>query len=130
MIVDTSAVVAIIRREAEARRVTEMIVDAEAPQMSAANYLEAGIVLDREANGLLEPELDGLLTELRIVVAPVTASQARRARDAHRNFGRGSGHPAKLNYGDCFAYALATETGRPLLYKGDDFFHAGFERLI
>ena len=59
----------------------------------------------------------------------MTAEQARIARQAYRDFGKGSGHPAKLNFGDCFAYALAMERGEPLLYKGDDFAHAGFARV-
>jgi ribonuclease VapC len=63
------------------------------------------------------------MREAAVSIEPVTTAQARIARDAYRDFGRGSGHPAQLNFGDCFAYALATETGEPLLFKGDDFGH-------
>ena len=66
---------------------------------------------------------DDLLREARIVVEPITEPQARIAREAYRDFGRGSGHPARLNFGDCFAYALARATGEPLLFKGNDFVH-------
>ena len=66
---------------------------------------------------------------LSVEIAPVTPSQAKLARQAYRDFGKGSGHPAKLNFGDCFAYALATERGEPLLYKGEDFAHAGLARV-
>ena len=67
--------------------------------------------------------VDDLLSEARIVIEPVSEAQARIARDAYRDFGRGSGHPARLNFGDCFAYALAREKSEPLLFKGDDFSH-------
>ena len=67
--------------------------------------------------------LDQFLLESRIAIASVTPEQARIARMAYRDFGRGSGHPARLNFGDCFAYALAIERNEPLLYKGDDFRH-------
>ena len=78
---------------------------------------------------MLSARLDTTLTKLGIEIVPVTAEQARLARQAYRDFGKGSGHPAKLNFGDCFAYALAAERGEPLLYKGDDFAHAGLSRV-
>ncbi len=91
--------------------------------MSAANYLESGIVTDRADDPRLGRKLDALLVEAAITIEPVTPEQARIARAAHRDFGRGSGSPARLNFGDCFAYALAIDRNEPLLYKGDDFGH-------
>src|SRR5207248_3635376 len=92
-------------------------------RMSAANYLEAAIIIDGRRDPIASRRLDDLLTELRMTIEPVTEAQAHIARQAYRDFGRGSGHPARLNFGDCFAYALARATGKPLLFKGDDFRH-------
>jgi ribonuclease VapC len=100
------------------------------PTLSAANYLEAGIVIDHERNPALSAKLDAVIAELGIEVVSVTPGQARIARQAYRDFGKGSGHKAQLNFGDCFAYALAMERGEPLLYKGDDFVHAGLTRVV
>ncbi len=97
--------------------------------MSAANYLEAGIVIDGGRDAVASSRLDIILERLSVEIVPVTQSQAKIARQAYRDFGKASGHPAKLNFGDCFAYALATERGEPLLYKGDDFAHAGLARV-
>ena len=91
--------------------------------MSAANYLEAAIVVDANRNPLLSRRLDGLMVQTDMIVEPVTREQADIARAAYRDFGRGSGHPAALNFGDCFAYALAKAMREPLLFKGDDFSH-------
>src|ERR1700686_1195635 len=90
--------------------------------MSAINYVEAGVVVDANRNALLSRRLDQLLRDVEISVEPVTLNQARIAREAYRDFGKGR-HRAGLNFGDCFAYALAKETGEPLLFKGDDFCH-------
>lgn len=89
--------------------------------MSAGNHLELGMVVDRCGDPALSRQVDKLLRTWGVVVEPVTADQTQIARGAHRDFGRGSGHPARLNFGDCFAYALATQTGQPLLYVGNDF---------
>lgn len=129
MIVDSSAIVAMLRREPEAEAMTVALVDAPKALVSAANYLEAAIVIDGERNPRASANFDALFARYGVEIAPVTPSQARIARQAYRDFGKGSGHPAKLNFGDCFAYALATETGEPLLYKGDDFAHAGLARV-
>lgn len=128
MIIDSSAIVAIVRDEAEAARLVTLIAEQSQATMSAGNYLETAIVIDRDRDPALSNGLDLLLDRLGIDIAPVTAAQARIARQAYRDFGRGSGHPARLNFGDCFAYALATERGDALLYKGDDFAHAGLAR--
>jgi ribonuclease VapC len=129
MIVETSALVAIVRGEADGEALFDKICDCkEARLLSAAGYLEAGIVVDGQKDPTKSASLDAFIAELRIDIAPVTEAQARIARQAYRDFGRGSGHPAKLNFGDCFAYALATDTNHPLLFKGEDFSHTGVRR--
>ena len=129
MIVDSSALVAMLRGEPEGVQFGAQISRDSDPVMSAGNYLEASIVIDRDRDAILSANLDALLKELKIEIAPVTAAQAKIARQAYRDFGKGNGHPAKLNFGDCFAYALAMERGEALLYKGDDFAHAGLARV-
>jgi len=99
------------------------IEEAAARQISAANWLEAAVVIDGSRDPVASRQFDELLSVARIVVAPVTEQQAQIARAAYRDFGKGSGHPAGLNFGDCFAYALAKNTGEPLLFKGQDFIH-------
>ena len=122
MIVDTSAVIAILKEEQDAARFLRAIaVSTEPKRMSAANYLEAGIVVDANRNPLLSRRLDDLIVQTEIEVEAVTPQQADIARAAYRDFGRGSGHPARLNFGDCFAYALAKSMREPLLFKGDGF---------
>lgn len=121
MIIDTSAIIAILREEDEARRFAEAIEAASVRRISAATYVEIGAVIDGARNPVASRLVDELLATAGIVIEPVTAAQARVARDAYRDFGKGSGHAAGLNFGDCFAYALATATGEPLLFKGDDF---------
>ena len=128
MIVDSSAIVAIVWVEPEAEDFVTAIVGSGDATMSAGNYLETSIVIDRDRDPALSARLDATLDKLEIAIAPVTAAHARLARQAYRDFGKGSKHPAKLNFGDCFAYALATERGEPLLYKGDDFARAGLAR--
>jgi len=78
----------------------------------------------------LPERFDEFFKEANISVEPVTLEQARLAREAYRDFGKGSGHPAKLNFGDCFAYALAKATGEPLLFKGDDFIHTDISSAL
>jgi ribonuclease VapC len=122
VIVDTSAQIAILRDESEARVFAEAIAVA-ACRMSAANFLEAAAVIDAARDPVASRRFDELLATAQIAIEPVTEAQARIAREAYRDFGKGSGHPAQLNFGDCFAYALAKESGEPLLFKGDDFHH-------
>jgi ribonuclease VapC len=122
MIVDTSTVIAILKEEQDAPRFLRAVaISTQLKRMSAANYLEAGIVVDANRNPLLSRRLDDLIVQTEIAVEPVTREQAEIARAAYRDFGKGSGHPAGLNFGDCFAYALAKSTREPLLFKGDDF---------
>ena len=129
MIVDTSAIVAMLQLEPEATAMLRLLSVSGNTSMSAATYLECSIVIDGAKDPKASANLDLLLRDLQIAIEPVTAEQARIARQAYRDFGKGSGHPAKLNFGDCFAYAMAMERGEPLLYKGDDFAHAGLARV-
>ncbi len=121
MIVDTSALVAILRREADAPAILQALRSLSPRRMSAGTYLELGLVIDGARDPTASTLLDDLIEALDITIEPVTAAQARIARGAHQEFGRGSGHPAGLNFGDCFAYALAKDLDEPLLFKGDDF---------
>ena len=123
MIVDTSAIIAILRHEHEYEALEEAIASQPYVRMSAAAYLEAGIVIDARQDPIRSRKLDDFLSRAEITIEPVTAEQALIAREAYRDFGRGSGHPAGLNFGDCFSYALAKATGEPLLFKGEDFIH-------
>jgi ribonuclease VapC len=123
MIIDTSALIAILRDEAEAKNCALAIERSASRRVSAANFVETALVIDGSRNPIASRRFDDLVKEAQIVIEPVTESQARLAREAYRDFGKGSGHPAKLNFGDCFAYALAKATGEPLLFKGDDFVH-------
>lgn len=123
MIVDSSALIAIIRDEPDADLYADALGAVRDPRISAATYLEVGIVADSTRDPVATRMFDALISRGGFVVEPFTAEQAEIARAAYRDFGRGSGHPAKLNFGDCISYALATVTGRPLLYKGDDFGH-------
>ena len=122
MIVDTSALIAILRDESEAKVFADAIA-AEACRMSAANFVEAAAVIDAARDPVASRRFDELLAAAQITIEPVSETQARIAREAYRDFGKGSGHPAQLNFGDCFAYALAKESGEPLLFKGRDFHH-------
>ena len=120
MIVDSSAVVAILNREPEAERYEEAIATAIQPRISVASLLEASIVVEARGGVAAGDQLDLLVQRFGIALEPVTTEQLAAARRAWRRFGRGN-HPAALNFGDCFAYALAETTGEPLLYKGEDF---------
>jgi ribonuclease VapC len=121
MIVDTSAVVAILRMEPEARKFAETIAGARNPRISAVNYVEAAAVIDSARNPIASRRFDDFMRAALISVEAVTPEQARIAREAYRDFGKGSGHAAGLNFGDCFAYALARTTDEAILFKGDDF---------
>ena len=121
MIVDSSAIIAILKDEPEAQRFTQVLEQALDVKMSLVNYVEAGVVADSAKNPLISRQFDELIRVMDVELVPLTFTQARLAREAYRDFGRGSGHPAALNFGDCFSYALAKETGEPLLYKGLDF---------
>ncbi len=124
MIIDSSALVAVVRGEPEADRFFLTLSDRREPKrMSAANYLEAAIVIDGARSPIASRRFDEAVAAAAIIVEPVTLEQAEIARAAYRDFGTGSGHAAGLNFGDCFAYALAKSKREPLLFKGDDFSH-------
>ncbi len=123
MIVDTSALVTILRDEPDAEAYARALATADTPRISAANYLETAIVIDASKDPIASRHVDDLVAAAGLKIEAVTADQAKVARAAYRDFGKGSGHPAQLNFGDCFAYALAKTTGQPLLFKGGDFSH-------
>ncbi len=130
MILDTSAVIAILRDEPEAIRFAEAIENATHRRISAVNYVEAAAVIDGSRDPIASRRFDELLREAEVAIEPVTENQARMARAAYRDFGKGSGHPARLNFGDCFAYALAKAKREPLLFKGEDFAHTDVTRAL
>ncbi len=122
MIIDSSALVAVVRDEPGADRFFRVLSDPSEPKrMSAANYLEAAIVIDGARSPIASRRFDEAVAAAGITIEPVTREDAEIARAAYRDFGKGSGHPAGLNFGDCFAYALAKSMREPLLCKGDDF---------
>ena len=123
MIIDTSALIAILRAEDDASEMALAIERAPARRISAANYLETAVVIDASRDPIASRRFDELVDVAELHVEPVTHDQARVARDAYRDFGKGSGHKAGLNFGDCFAYALAKVLDEPLLAKGNDFLH-------
>jgi ribonuclease VapC len=123
MIIDTSAIIAILRDEPEAKFCARAIADATIRRVSAVNFVESAVVIDASRDPIAVRRFDDFIKAADISIEPVTATQAQIARGAYRDFGKGSGHPAKLNFGDCFAYALAKESGEPLLFKGGDFAH-------
>jgi ribonuclease VapC len=123
LIIDSSALIAILRAEPEASIMAQAVADAGDRRLSAANFVEIGAVIDRGGDPVASRRYDDLLRAARITIVPVTEAQARLARQAYRDFGKGSGHPAQLNFGDCFAYALARDLNEPLLFLGGDFVH-------
>ena len=126
MIVDSSAIIAILRNEPDAAAMAVALQEAAIRRISAVTYVEAPVVADNDRNPLLSRRFDGLVRDAQMLVEPVTARQAELARQAYRDFGKGR-HKAGLNLGDCFAYALAKEMDEPLLFKGDDFCHTDIE---
>lgn len=120
MVIDSSAIVAILLKESETETFIGAIEADGTRLISAASVVEAGIVLERRLGYEAGRDMDDLIREAEIAIAPVDAEQAQLAREAFRRFGRGN-HPAGLNFGDCFSYALAQARSEPLLYKGGDF---------
>jgi ribonuclease VapC len=129
MIIDTSAVLAILFAEDDAERYADAIAGTEVRLMSAASYLEAGIVVDSQIGAAAGRQLDALISRAGIGVEAVTREHADIARQAYLDFGKGN-HPARLNFGDCLAYALSNATGLPLLFKGDDFSKTDVESAL
>jgi ribonuclease VapC len=130
MIVDSSALVAVITRESDWITFYDRMNLAKSLHISAASYLETAIVLDSRRDPAMSTMLDDVLDEVGMVIEPVTVAHAKIARQAYRDYGRGSGHPANLNFGDCFSYALARDKREPMLYKGDDFAHTDLRSAI
>lgn len=130
MIIDTSALIAILRAEADAGEMARAIERAQIRRISAANWLETAVVIDASRDPVASRRFDELVQTAELHVEPVTGDQARIARDAYRDFGKGSGHKASLNFGDCFAHALAKSTGEALLFKGEDFSHTGISPAL
>jgi ribonuclease VapC len=120
MVLDTSAILAILLDEPERRAFNEAIEIAETRVVSAASFVEASIVIEARFGSEGLRDLDLFIDKAGVEIAAVDAEQAYVARRAFSRFGKGR-HAASLNYGDCFSYALATVLGEPLLYKGDDF---------
>jgi len=127
MIVDTSVISAILREESDASALARALERAPTRRMSTATYVEAAIVTDSNGDAVLSRRFDELLRQASIAIEPFTLEQARIAREAYRDFRKGK-HRAGLNFGDCFAYALAKVTSEPLLFKGDDFRKTDVER--
>jgi ribonuclease VapC len=126
MILDASAIVAILRKETDAPAMAKAVAGAIERRTSAVTYVEAAIVIDSSRDPVSSRRLDDFFREAEIIIEPVTVEQAEIAREAYRDFGKGR-HRAGLNSGDCFAYALAKTTGEALLFKGDDFCHTDIE---
>ena len=129
MIIDTSALIAILFNEVDADLYANALARSEHRLMSAANYLESGIVVDRQRGAAAGRQLDSLILRAEVKVESVTKEQADIARQAYLDFGKGA-HPAGLNFGDCFSYALAKSLGLPLLFKGEDFALTDIESVL
>ena len=129
MVVDASALLAILQAEPEARRFAEVIEAASRPTLAVVSFVEASMVLDSRYGPAGRDRLDRLLRESRMELAPVDIEQAQIARDAFRDFGRGR-HAARLNFGDCFSYALAKQRSEALLFKGADFVHTDIRPAV
>jgi ribonuclease VapC len=130
MIIDTSALLAILKNEPEAAVFSNAIEAAKLVRISAASYLEAKIVISKYKNPILRCRLEDILENPGLQIEPVTAVQAELAWLAYRDYGKGSGHPANLNFGDCFSYALARDKREPILFKGDDFSHTDLRSAL
>jgi ribonuclease VapC len=129
MIVDTSAIIAILFNEADARLYAEAIARADSCRVSAATFVEIAIVVESQTKDRGSRELDAFYRRAGILIEPVTEEHAHLARQAFTHYGKGR-HAAGLNYGDCFSYALAKSTGEPLLFKGKDFAKTDLEAAL
>lgn len=123
MIIDSSAILAVLKSEPEAPAYLRALENVSVRRLSAATLFEASVVVDGSRNSFVILEYERFLATYSVIIEPVTEIQAKIARQAYREFGRGSGSSAQLNFGDCFSYALAKDKNEPLLYKGNDFVH-------
>lgn len=126
MIVDSSAIIAILRAEPEASAFAHAITSSAVRRVSAVNYVESAVVIDGGKDAIATRRFDDFFRTSGIAIEAVNPRQAEIARQAYRDFGKGR-HKAGLNFGDCFAYALAKELDEPLLFKGSDFRHTDVE---
>lgn len=129
MIVDSSALLAVILNEEDEPRYSAALIDAPVLRMSAANWVETAIVVDAYKIPAAAVRFEGLFDVLQLRIETVTIEDAYRARAAYSDYGKGH-HPARLNYGDCFAYALAKRCSEPLLFKGNDFAQTDIEPAL
>lgn len=128
MIIDASAILAVLMDEPDARTYVDEISGAWPRRMSVIGFLETAIVAESRGGADAGIKFDAFLADASIEIVPVSLNQAYAARDAWRRFGKGR-HPARLNFGDCFAYALAKTSGEPLLFKGKDFSRTNIEAV-
>ena len=129
MIIDTSALLAILQDEPERRNFNEIIAAKDQRSISVASFVEISIIVEARFASEGIRDLDHFITAARIDIIPVDLDQGRLAREAYRLYGKGR-HPAGLNFGDCFSYALAKSSARPLLYKGKDFSQTDIESAV
>jgi ribonuclease VapC len=120
MIIDSSAILAILFAEPDAGQYALAIERSGSRRLSAATWLECAIRIDHGASAIASNDFDDFVREAALTIEPVTVDQVQLARSAYRAYGKGTGHPAQLNFGDCFSYALAKLSGEPLLFKGGD----------
>jgi ribonuclease VapC len=120
MVIDTSALLGILQNETERRTFNEAIEEAESRSLSTASFVEVSMIVESRYGADGVRDLDLFIAKAQITLVPVDAEQAHLARQAFRQYGKGR-HPAGLNFGDCFSYALARSQGEPLLFKGNDF---------
>jgi ribonuclease VapC len=126
MILDASAIIAMLRSEPESRDLAAAMFSVGARRVSAVNYVEAAVVIESGGDPVASRRFDDFFRASNVTIEAVTTRQAQLAREAYRDFGRGR-HKARLNLGDCFAYALAKDLDEPLLFKGSDFEHTDIE---
>ncbi|WP_309508811.1 type II toxin-antitoxin system VapC family toxin [Mesorhizobium onobrychidis] len=130
VVVDTSAIVAILKQEPDAPAIAQRLAGNQQILMSAATLMECGTVIVRRYGAAGTAELTGLLARLKVTIVALSAEHAQAGIEAYAFYGRGTGHRANLNMGDCFAYALAKTRNLPLLFKGDDFIHTDIEPAL
>ncbi|RUU18686.1 type II toxin-antitoxin system VapC family toxin [Mesorhizobium sp. M7A.T.Ca.TU.009.01.3.2] len=130
MVIDTSAILAILKQEPDAPVIAQRLSGNQLMFMSAATLMECGTVVVGRYGAAGTAELRGLLERLKVTIVALTAEHAQAGIEAYALYGRGTGHPAKLNMGDCFSYALARTRNLPLLFKGNDFIHTDIEPAL
>lgn len=131
MIIDSSATIAMLLEEPGYEQIFKLLITTDRPKrMASPNYIEASVVADGKRDPAVSRIFDDIIDDLAIEIVPFTAEHARIAREAYRDYGKGSGHSAKLNFGDCMAYALARAEREPLLFVGNDFIHTDIESAL